>query len=103
MDFSKTKDEETVYNEYLENQIKGTHVDDAVEALELLVEALISQAEFFSDLKTRILQKNLDFEKVGQSVEAGTKCESHSFLSFLSMMFMTCIILLSFFVKKASK
>ena len=46
MDFSKSKDEETVYNKYLENQIKGTHVDDAVEALELLVEALKSQADF---------------------------------------------------------
>ena len=103
MDFSKTKDEKSIYIDYLENQIKGTKVDDAVEALELLVEALKSKADFFSDLKTRILQKNLDFEKVGQSVEAGTKCESHSFLSFETMMFMTCIILLSFFVKKAFK
>ena len=71
MDFSKTKDEKSIYIDYLENQIKGTKVDDAVEALELLVEALKSKADFFSDLKTRILQKNLDFEKVCQSVEAG--------------------------------
>ena len=103
MDFSKTKDEESVYNDYLENQIKGTHVDDAVEALELLVEALKSQADFFSDLKNGILQQNLDFEKVGHSVEAETKLESHSFLSFETVMFMTCIILLYLFVKKAFK